>query len=98
VFGTHDLFRGNSTELEFQTSYAMEGKYTFLHTLNRTLTVSAFWTSFTTDSLKTPVDHTGLAWPKYTGRNGSIIVFGNETASQVKPVAVMDEVYPLDSC
>jgi hypothetical protein len=27
VFGTHDLFRGNSTELEFQTSYAMEGSY-----------------------------------------------------------------------
>jgi hypothetical protein len=98
VFGTHDLFRGNSTELEFQTSYSMEGEYMLLHTMDWPLIVSAFWTSFTTDSLKAPVDHTGLAWPKYTGRNGSIIVFGNETASQVKPVAVMDEVYPLDSC
>jgi hypothetical protein len=26
IFGTHDLFRGNSTELEWQTSYAMEGE------------------------------------------------------------------------
>lgn len=26
VFGTHDQFRGNSTELEWQTSYAMQGK------------------------------------------------------------------------
>ena len=26
IFGTHYQFRGNSTELEWQTSYAMEGK------------------------------------------------------------------------
>jgi hypothetical protein len=47
------------------------------------------------------VDHTGLTWPKYTGRNGSMIVFGderNEMASQVKPVIAMNEVYPLDTC
>jgi hypothetical protein len=25
VFGTHDQFRGNSTELEWQTSFTMEG-------------------------------------------------------------------------
>lgn len=27
VFGTHYEFRGNSTELEWLTSYAMEGNY-----------------------------------------------------------------------
>jgi hypothetical protein len=34
VFGTHDLFRGNSTELEWQTSYAMESEHMLIHTLD----------------------------------------------------------------
>ena len=30
VFGTHYQFRGNSTELEWETSYAEQGMFTFL--------------------------------------------------------------------
>jgi hypothetical protein len=58
----------------------------------------AFWTAFTTNSLKAPVDHVGLSWPKYTGKNGSIIVFGDDVGSQVEGVGKIDEFYPLDSC
>ncbi|ORY19530.1 Alpha/Beta hydrolase protein [Clohesyomyces aquaticus] len=62
VFGTHDLFRGNSTELEWQTSYSME----------------AFWFSFTANSTTALVDDNGLAWPKYGGENSAIMVFGDD--------------------
>lgn len=82
VFGTHDIVRGQSTELEWQTSYAMQ----------------TFWVSFAANSSMAPRDHTGLMWPKYTGRGGSIIEFGDGVGSQVEPVTVMDEVYPLESC
>jgi hypothetical protein len=82
VFGTHDIVRGQSTELEWQTSYAMQ----------------SFWVSFAANSSMTPMDHTGLTWPEYTGQGGSIIEFGSAVGSEAKPVAVMDEVYPLDSC
>lgn len=27
VFGTHHLFRGHSTEFQWQTSFAMQGNY-----------------------------------------------------------------------
>jgi hypothetical protein len=40
----------------------------------------------------------GLVWPRYTGRNGSMVVFGNEKASQVESVGKMNEVYPLEEC
>jgi len=33
VFGTHYEFRGNSTELEWETSYSMEGKSHFRRTM-----------------------------------------------------------------
>lgn len=82
VFNTHDIVRGESTELEWQTSYAMQ----------------SFWVSFAANSSMTPMDHTGLAWPKYTGQGGSIIEFGDMVGSKTKPVTVMDEVYPLESC
>jgi len=82
VFGTHDIVRGQSTELEWQTSYAMQ----------------EFWVSFAANSSIAPMDHTGLPWPQYTGQNSSIIEFGNAIGSQKKPVTVMDEVYPLESC
>ncbi|KAK7184989.1 hypothetical protein DPSP01_002816 [Paraphaeosphaeria sporulosa] len=85
VFGTHDLFRGNSTELEFETGYSME----------------AFWFSFTNNSNVAPVDNTGLAWPEYTGETGSIVVFGDEgtgKASQIEGAGVMNDVFPLGEC
>jgi hypothetical protein len=58
----------------------------------------AFWAAFTTDSNRAPVDHTGLMWPMYTGRNGSMVVFGDGVGSQVKPLGAMEEVYPLEEC
>jgi hypothetical protein len=58
----------------------------------------AFWTAFTTDSQKAPVDHMGLGWPKYTGKNGSMVVFGEGMASRVEGVEKMNEVYPLGEC
>jgi carboxylesterase type B len=86
VFGTHDLFRGNSTKLEYATSHAMQ----------------SFWVSFATNALMAPVDSSGLTWPKYTGKNGSIIVFGDDAdggkAAQVESVDVMNDVFPLAEC
>jgi hypothetical protein len=82
VFGTHDIVRGQSTELEWQTSYAMQ----------------EFWVSFAANSSIAPMDHTGLPWPQYKRQNSSIIEFGNAIGSQKKPVTVMDEVYPMESC
>ncbi|KAK4150340.1 acetylcholinesterase [Chaetomidium leptoderma] len=78
VFGTHAQFRGNSTELEWQTSYAME----------------AFWVSFAANPSAGPRDHNGQTWPKYTESSRQIVVFGNATgpsASYVAPVAIADK-------
>ncbi|KAL2192881.1 Alpha/Beta hydrolase protein [Corynascus similis CBS 632.67] len=78
VFGTHYQFRGNSTELEWQTSYAME----------------AFWASFAAKSSENPRNHLGLVWPEYTTNHSQIVVFGNSTgpsASYVAPVAIADK-------
>ncbi|KAK4142476.1 acetylcholinesterase [Dichotomopilus funicola] len=64
VFGTHFEFRGNSTEFEWQTSYAME----------------AYWVSFAANSSAAPVDHLGQPWPEYsTADDGQVVVFGNAT-------------------
>lgn len=82
VFGTHNIVRGQSTELEWQTSYAMQ----------------SLWVSFAANSSVPPIDHTGLAWPNYSGHNGSILEFGDAIGSKVMPVSVMDDVYPLESC
>ncbi|KAM7185067.1 acetylcholinesterase [Rhypophila sp. PSN 637] len=83
VFGTHFLFRGNSTELEWQTSFAMQ----------------SFWVTFAANSSAAPRDHVGTVWPKYIppsdtdSESGKIIVFGNSTdhsASYVSPVELAD--------
>ncbi|KAK4209066.1 acetylcholinesterase [Rhypophila decipiens] len=83
VFGTHFLFRGNSTELEWQTSFAME----------------SFWVTFAANSSADPRDHMGTVWPKYIppsdadNESGKIIVFGNSTGpsgSYVSPVELAD--------
>lgn len=82
VFGTHDIVRGQSTELEWQTSYAMQ----------------TFWVSFAANSSMAPMDHTGLKWPAYKGKTSEMIEFGAGVGSQVEPVTIMDEVYPVESC
>lgn len=63
VFGTHHLFRGNSTEFEWQTSFAME----------------SFWASFASNPNVNPTNHLGQVWPKFTTASGDIVVFGNAT-------------------
>jgi len=83
VFGTHHLFRGNSTELEWQTSFAME----------------AFWVSFASNPLADPVDHVGLTWPKYTAAGREMVVFGNASlpsAASIAPASIAD--YYTGSC
>lgn len=104
MFGTHDQFRGNSTELEWQTSYAMQGKQThpFPETIEQQRADvnyhsnhdTAFWVSFAADPSVDPRNHLGQAWPKYTATDGQIMVLGNATgpsASYVAPVAVADK-------
>ncbi|KAK1834087.1 acetylcholinesterase [Podospora conica] len=73
VFGTHHLFRGNSTEFQWQTSFAMQ----------------SFWVTFAANSSADPRDHLGTAWPRYTPTDQRIVVFGNETlgAAYVAPEA-----------
>lgn len=78
VFGTHHLFRGNSTELEWQTSFAIQ----------------SFWVTFAANSSASPRDHLGTVWPKYATADGQIMVFGNATgpsASYVASVKVADK-------
>ncbi|KAK5659085.1 hypothetical protein OQA88_1174 [Cercophora sp. LCS_1] len=78
VFGTHHQYRGNSTELEWQTSFAMQ----------------SFWVSFAANPSADPRNHVGQVWPKFTGTDGDIIVFGNATvpsASYAAPVAIADK-------
>ncbi|KAK8131926.1 hypothetical protein PG999_000099 [Apiospora kogelbergensis] len=75
IFGTHYQFRGNSTELEWQTSYAMED----------------MWVAFATDSSKDPSTSAGLAWPKYSPDGETVVLFGNGTeAAQLVPASVAD--------
>ncbi|KAH7402066.1 Alpha/Beta hydrolase protein [Phaeosphaeria sp. MPI-PUGE-AT-0046c] len=90
LFGTHDLFRGNSTPLEFETSRAMQ----------------AFWLTLVSNSTLNPIDKlSGLTWPKYTGpKNGTIMVFGDDegpgkaVAAKLESVGVMEGIYPLSQC
>ncbi|KAK7984673.1 hypothetical protein PG988_002295 [Apiospora saccharicola] len=74
IFGTHYQFRGNSTELEWQTSYAME----------------EMWVAFATDSSKDPAMSNGLAWPKYSLDGETVVLFGNgtEAADLVSPSVI----------
>ncbi|KAK3314881.1 Alpha/Beta hydrolase protein [Apodospora peruviana] len=77
VFGTHYEYRGNSTELEWQTSYAIE----------------SFWVSFTSNPSVDPRNYLGQSWPKYTSTARDIVVFGNASlpsASSLSPDSVAD--------
>ncbi|KAK4118014.1 hypothetical protein N657DRAFT_584396 [Parathielavia appendiculata] len=74
VFGTHYQFRDNSTELEWETSYAIE----------------AFWISFAANPSAEPRNHLGQAWPKYTAASHQIVVFGNATGLGASYVASGD--------
>ncbi|KAK7984374.1 hypothetical protein PG989_011776 [Apiospora arundinis] len=75
IFGTHYQFRGNSTELEWETSYAMED----------------LWVAFATDSSKDPSTANGLTWPKYSLDGETVVLFGNGTeAAQLAPASVAD--------
>lgn len=49
--------------------------------------------SFAADPKKDPTNHLGETWPKFTGIDGEIIVFGNATgpsASYTAPVSIED--------
>ncbi|KAK7961922.1 Alpha/Beta hydrolase protein [Apiospora aurea] len=75
IFGTHYQFRGNSTELEWQTSYAMED----------------MWVAFATDPSKDPSTSSGLVWPKYSPDGETVVLFGNGTeAAQLAPPSIAD--------
>ncbi|KAK7914982.1 carboxylesterase [Apiospora marii] len=75
IFGTHYQFRGNSTELEWQTSYAME----------------EMWVAFAMDPSKDPSTSRGLAWPKYSLDSEAVVLFGNGTeAAGLVSASVVD--------
>ncbi|KAK4463169.1 hypothetical protein QBC42DRAFT_250710, partial [Cladorrhinum samala] len=77
IFGTHNQVRGNSTDFEWETSYAMQ----------------EFWVSFAANPTADPRNSLGQVWPQYKGPNGLIMDFGNATgpgASYVAPVSVAD--------
>jgi hypothetical protein len=75
VFGTHYQFRGNSTELEWETSYAMEDS----------------WVSFAADSTSDPTYAEGMKWPKYSTEGDTTLVFGgNNTAARLLPGSYAD--------
>src|SRR5690349_8487942 len=68
VFGTHYQFRGNSTELEWQTSFAMQCKFCGLRCKNKKeveadhcpiKNTTAMWVSFAANSSAQPHDHLG---------------------------------------
>ena len=53
----------------------------------------AMWVTFAANSSAQPRDHLGHVWPKFTVKDGQIMVFGNATgssASYVAPKAVSD--------
>ncbi|KAM7191212.1 acetylcholinesterase [Naviculisporaceae sp. PSN 640] len=80
VFGTHAQFRGNSTELEWQTSYAMQ----------------EFWVSFASNPSADPRGKfLGQTWPQFkSGPDGKVMVFGNatgESPSYIAPVSTADK-------
>ncbi|KAK1760073.1 acetylcholinesterase [Echria macrotheca] len=77
IFGTHYQVRGNSTEFEYQTSFAMQ----------------EYWVSFAANPDKEPRNSQGQVWPRYKGPSPKIMDFGNATVgapSYVAPVSVAD--------
>jgi hypothetical protein len=69
-----------------------------VYTGSTTDEVPAFWASFTADSSKSPVGSAGLMWPKYTGGNSSIVVFGDAVGSQLQPATVLNDIVDFNSC
>ncbi|KAH3992912.1 hypothetical protein HBI56_197850 [Parastagonospora nodorum] len=75
VFDTHYQFRGNSTELEWKTSHAMQDS----------------WVSFATDSAGDPNYAEGVKWPRYSPMGDTTLVFGRvDAAAQLLPGSYAD--------
>ncbi|CAI6334264.1 unnamed protein product [Periconia digitata] len=68
VFGTHNQFRGNSTDLEWATSYAMQD----------------FWGSFVVNAMMDPTDSKGVEWPQYAETGDTMVVFGGNGSEAVR--------------
>jgi len=86
VFGTHWEFRGNSTELEWETSYSMEG----------------FWLSLASQGSKSDgdlEDGQGHSWPEYGSEGERMVLFGDVEggAASVVPGDYFDGVYMCGS-
>lgn len=88
VFGTHYEYNHNSTELEWDTSYAMEGQSASAQVVNwrRTLRIltqtnTGLWLAFATDSSKAPT-YNGWTWPEYS-KDSDMAVFGSNTTALV---------------
>ena len=79
VFGTHFLFRGNSTNLEWQTSYAEED----------------YWATFAINPGRDPVSKSaGLVWPKYSpGGSGKAMVFGQGNGAHLRLSRDIPDIY-----
>ncbi|KAK6224053.1 hypothetical protein LQW54_000200 [Pestalotiopsis sp. IQ-011] len=75
LFGTHNLYRGNSTEFEWETSYGME----------------ALWLSFASNPEEDPTDGHGIVWPKYNSSSDSMAEFAaNDTWVQFVSGSIVD--------
>lgn len=75
VFGTHYEFRGNSTDLEWQTASAYQDA----------------WVSFAADSSGDLMYGAGAKWPRYSASGDTTLVFGgNGTAAMLAPGAYAD--------
>ncbi|KAL3299246.1 triacylglycerol lipase V precursor [Colletotrichum asianum] len=74
IFGTHFLYRGNSTEFEWQVAGAMQD----------------LWLSFATDPSKDPTDGNGFRWPKYTATEESMVLFAEkDTVAQLQSGSIL---------
>ncbi|KAH7395016.1 hypothetical protein DE146DRAFT_658905 [Phaeosphaeria sp. MPI-PUGE-AT-0046c] len=75
VFGTHSEFRGNSTELEWQTGHAYQDA----------------WVAFATDPSGDVSFAEGGKWPRHSASGDTTLVFGgNGTAARLESGAYAD--------
>ncbi|ETS75499.1 hypothetical protein PFICI_12443 [Pestalotiopsis fici W106-1] len=75
LFGTHNLYRGNSTEFEWETSYGMQD----------------LWLSFASTPEQDPTDGHGTTWPKYNSSIDSMVEFAaNDTWAQIASGSIVD--------
>ncbi|KAL3427014.1 chlorogenic acid esterase precursor [Phlyctema vagabunda] len=79
LFGTHDQFRGPSTDYEYEVSHAME----------------AFWLSFASNPTAGPARWTAkegyVAWPQYQQNTSSMVLFAEgDTLQQLVTGARID--------